>query len=248
MNPPQVYMCSPSWTLLPPPSPYHPSGSSQCTSPKHPVSCIEPRLATRFIHDILHVSMPLRIHWLYLLAAHGTLKSLLQHYSSKPSILQCSAFYIVQLTSIHDHWKNHSLTTQTFVFKVMSLLFNMVSSLVIDFLPRSKHLLISWLQSTSAVILEPKKINPLNASIVSPSICHEVMGPDAMIFFFLMLSFKPAFSFSSCNFNNRLFSSSSISALRVVLSAYLRLLIFLPEILIPAYASSSPQFYVMYSA
>ena len=141
-----------------------------------------------------------------------------------------------------------ALTKRTFVSKVMSLLFNMVSSLVIDFLPRSKHLLISWLQSTSAVILEPKKINPLNASIVSPSICHEVMGPDAMIFFFLMLSFKPAFSFSSCNFNNRLFSSSSISALRVVLSAYLRLLIFLPEILIPAYASSSPKFLMMYSA
>ena len=120
-----------------------------------------------------------------LLAVQVTLKSLLQHHSSKASILQCSAFFIVQ----HSHpymttGKTIALTRQTFVGKIMSLLFNMLSRLVKTFLPRSKHLLISWLQSPSAVILEPKKIKPLTVSIVSPSICHEVMGPDAMILVF----------------------------------------------------------------
>ena len=130
----------------------------------------------------------------------------------------------------------------------VSLLFNMLSRLVIAFLPRSKHLLISWLQSPSAVILEPQKIKSVTVSIVSPSISHEVMGPDAMIFVFWMLSFKPTFSLSSFTFINRLFSSSSLSAIRVVSSAYLRLLIFLPAILVPACASSSPAFLMMYSA
>ena len=105
------------------------------------------------------------------------------------------------------------------------------SRLVITFLPRSKHLLISWGQSPSAVIIEPRKINSATVSTVSPSICHEVMGPDAMIFVFWMLSFKPTFSFSSFTFIKRLFSSSSLSAVKVVSSAYLRLLIFLPAIL-----------------
>ena len=124
----------------------------------------------------------------------------------------------------------------------------MLSRLVIAFLPRSKHLLISWLLSPSAVILEPPKIKSLTVSIVSPSICHEVMGLDAMILFFRILGFKPAFSLSSFTFITRLFSSSSLSAISVVSSAYLRLLIFLPAILIPACASSSPAFCVMYSA
>ena len=120
--------------------------------------------------------------WLDLLAVQGTLKSLLQYHTSKSSILQRSAFFIVQL--LHPYMtagKTIALTRQTFVGKVMSLLFNMLSRLVIAFLPRSKHLLISWLQSPSAVILEPKKINSVTLSIVSPSICHGVMGPDAMI-------------------------------------------------------------------
>ena len=127
----------------------------------------------------------------------------------------------------------------------MSLLFNMLSRLVITFLPRNKRLLISWLQSPSAVILEPKNIK---SATVSPSICHEVMGPDAMIFVFWMLSFKPTFSLSSFTFIKRLFSSFSLSAIRVVSSAYLRLLIFLLVILITACASSSPAFLMMYSA
>ena len=120
--------------------------------------------------------------WLDLLAVQGTLKSLLQHHSSKASILRCSTFFIVQLS--HPYMttgKTMALTSWTFVGKVMSLLFNMLSRLVITFLPRSKHLLISWLQSPSAVILEPRKLKSATVSTVSPSICHEVMGSDAMI-------------------------------------------------------------------
>ena len=116
-----------------------------------------------------------RIDWLDLLAVQGTLKSLLQHHSSNASILRHSAFFIVQLS--HPYMttgKSIALTRQTFVGKVMSLLYNMLSRLVIAFLPRSKCLLISWLQSPSAVILEPKKIKSVTVSIVSPSICHEV--------------------------------------------------------------------------
>ena len=115
-------------------------------------------------------------------AVQGTLKSLLQHHSSKASILWHSAFFILQLSHPYmTSGKTIALTRQTFVGKVMSLLFNMLSRLVIAFLPRSKHLLNSWLQSPSAVILEPPKIKSLTVSIVSPSICYEVMGPDAMI-------------------------------------------------------------------
>ena len=139
--------------------------------------------------------------------------------------------------------KTIALTRWTFVGKVVSLLFNMLSRLVIASLTRSKRLLISWLQSPSAVILEPKKIKSNTVSTVSSSIWHEMMGPDAVIFVSWMLNFKPAFSFCSLTFIKRLFSSSSVSALRVVSSAYLRLLIFLPAILIPACASYSLAFH-----
>ena len=124
----------------------------------------------------------------------------------------------------------------------------MLSRLVMTFLLRSKHLLISCLQSPTAVILESKKLKSLTVPIVSPSICHKVMGPDAMILVFWMLSFKPTFSHSSFSFIKRLFSSSSLSAIKMVSSAYLRLLIFLLAILIPACASSSPAFLMMHSA
>ena len=120
-----------------------------------------------------------RTDWLDLLAVQGTRKSLLQHHSSKASILWCSAFFIVQLS--HPYMttgKSRALTRWTFVGKVIFLLFNMLSSLVITCLPMSKRFLISWLQSPSAVILEPPKIKSDTVSIVSPSICHEVMGPD----------------------------------------------------------------------
>ena len=121
--------------------------------------------------------------WLDLLAVQGTLKSLLQHHSSKVSILQHSAFFIVQLSYPYmTTGKTIALTRWTSVGKVMSLLFIMLSRLVITFLPRSKLILISWLQSPSPVILEPPKIKSDTVSTVSPSICHEVMGPDAMIF------------------------------------------------------------------
>ena len=126
-----------------------------------------------------------RMDWLDLLAVQGTLKSLLQYHSSKASILRCSAFFIVQLS--HPYMttgKTIALTRRTFVDKVTSLLFNILSRLVITFLPRRKRLLISWLQSPSVVILEPRKIKSDTVSTVSPSISHEVMGPDAMIFVF----------------------------------------------------------------
>ena len=126
-----------------------------------------------------------RVDWLDLLAVQGTLKSFRQHHSSKASILQRSAFFTVQLS--HPYMttgKTITLTRWTFVGKVISLLFNMLSRLVITSLPRSKRLLISWLQSPSTVILEPPKIKSDTVSTVSPSICHEVMGPDAMVFIY----------------------------------------------------------------
>ena len=126
-----------------------------------------------------------RMDWLDLLAVQGTLKSLLQHHSSKASILWCSAFFIAQLS--HPYMttgKNIGLTRRAFIGKVMSLLFNMLSRLVIAFLPRSKRLFISWLQSPSTVILEPQKIKSVTVSTVSPSIYHEMMGLDAMILVF----------------------------------------------------------------
>ena len=123
--------------------------------------------------------------WLDLLAVQGTLRSLLQHHSSKASILWHSAFFIVQLSHLYmTTGKIIALTRWTSVGKVTSLLFNMLSRLVITFLPRSKRLLISWLQSPSAVILEPPKIKSATVSTVSPSISHEVMGPDAIILVF----------------------------------------------------------------
>ena len=130
-----------------------------------------------------------RIDWFDLLAVQGTLKSILQHHSLKASILQCSAFFMVQLSHLYiTTEKTIALTRRTFVSKVVSLLFNKLNRFVIAFLPRSKRLLISWLQSPSAV-----KTKSVTVSTFSPSICHELMGPDATILVFGMLSFKPAF-------------------------------------------------------
>ena len=139
-----------------------------------------------------------RIYWFDLLAVQGTLKGLLQFHNLKASILWHSAFFMVQLS--HPYMttvKATSLSIQILVVRVISLLFNMLSRFIIAFLPRSKCLLISWLQSPSAVILEPKKVKSVTLPIFSPSICHEVIGLDAMIFIFLMLSFKTIFSLSS---------------------------------------------------
>ena len=139
---------------------------------------------------------------------------------SKASILRPSAFFMVQVS--HDSYmtigKTRALTIQTFASKVMSLLFSMLSRLVIAFLPKSKCLLILWLQAPSAVILEHKKIKSVPVSIVFPSICLEVMGPDAMIFVFQMLNFKPAFSLFSFTF---IFHFHHFFVM-VVSSAYLR--------------------------
>ena len=155
---------------------------------------------------------------------------------------------MVQLSHLYiTTGKTKALTRWTFVGKVMSLLFNTLSRFVRAFLPRSKRLLISWLQSSSVVILEPKKINLPLFPFFPPSICHQVMGLDATILIFWMLSFMPAFSLSSFTLIKRLFSFSLLPAIRVVSSAYLRLLIFLPAILIPDCASSSLVSCMMYS-
>ena len=149
--------------------------------------------------------------WLDLLAVQGTLQSLLQHHGSKASIFWCSAFFTVRLSHpCMTTGKTIALTRRTLVSKVMCLLLNMLSRLVITFLPRSKRLLISWLRSPSTVILEPRKIKSDTISTVSQSISHEVMGPDAMILVTLLF-----------HFIKRLFDSSSL-CIRVVSSVYLR--------------------------
>ena len=182
-----------------------------------------------------------------LLAVQGTLKSLLQHHSSKASVLQGSASFIVQLSHPYmTSGKTIALTRWTFVGEVMSLLFNLLSRMVIACLPRIKCLLISWLQSPSVVILEPPKIKPLIVSIVSPSICHEVMEPDAMILVFCMLSVKPTFSVSFFHFHQEalcFFFAFCHKGGIICISE----VIFLLEILITAYTSSSPAFLMMYS-
>ena len=131
-----------------------------------------------------HLGLLFRMDWLDLLVVQRTLKSLLQHHSSKASILVLCLLHSPTLTSIHDYWENHSFEYMGLFWQSVPLLFNMLSSFVIAFFPRSKRLLISWLQSPSTVILEPKKIKSVTVSIVSPSICHEVGGPDAMILVF----------------------------------------------------------------
>ena len=161
---------------------------------------------------------PLGLTGLISLLSKG-FSSLLQHHNSKASILQCSAFFMAHIS--HPYMttrKTITLTIQTFVNKVVSLFFNALSRFDIAFLPRNKHLLILWLQAPSTVILEPPKIKSVTFSTFSPSICHEVMGLDAMIFIFWMLTFNPTFSLSF-NFIKRLFSSSLLSAIRMVSSA-----------------------------
>ena len=141
------------------------------------------------------------MEWFYHLAAQGTLKSLHQNHSSNTSILRHSAFFIVQLSHLYmTTGKTTALTRRMFLGKVKFLLFNILSRLVINFLPRSKCLLISWLKSPSAVILEPRKIKSLIVSTVFPSICYEMMGQDAKILVFWMLSLKPPFLLSSFTF------------------------------------------------
>ena len=151
----------------------------------------------------------LKIDWFDLLAVQGTVRSLLQHHSLKASVLWCLAFFMVYLSQLFlTIEKTIALTLQTFVGRVTSLLFNTLSRFVITFLPKSNHLLISWLQSPSAMILEPKKRKSVMISTFSPSICHAVMGLDAMILVFLIFNLKPPFLLSSFTLIKRLFSSS----------------------------------------
>ena len=183
------------------------------------------------------------------LAVQGTLKSLLQHHSSKALILRCSAFFIVQLSHLYmTTGKIITLARWTFVGKVMSLLFNMLSRLVIAFLPRSKHLLILWLQSPSASDFRASKNKVYHYFHCFPTYLPWSDGTRCHDLSFLNVEFKRTFSLSCFTFIKRLFSSSSLSAIRVVSSVYLRLLIFLPAVLILACASSSPMFLKMYSA
>ena len=190
-----------------------------------------------------------RMDWLDLLAVQGTLKSLLQHQSSKASILWCSAFFIVQPS--HPYMtpgKTIALAICTFVSKVMSQLFNRLSSFVHSFSSKEQ---VSFNFMTAVTICSDSgapKINSVTVSIVSPYVYHEVMGPDVMILVFLMLSFKPDFSLSSFTFIKRIFSFLLLFVIRMISSANLRLLTFLPAILIPACASSRLAFHMMYSA
>ena len=177
----------------------------------------------------------------------GTLKNLPSITIPKNLFFSVHDFFMFQFSYLYSMTgKTIALTIWTFDSKVMSQLFSMLSRFVITILPRSKGLLISWQQSPSTVILEPKKIKSVIASTFLPSICHEVMGLDVMNSIFWMLNLKPAFSLSSFTFIKRLFISSSLSAIRMVSSAYLRFLIFLPTILIPACDSSSLEFYMIY--
>ena len=189
-----------------------------------------------------------KIDWFVLFAVQGTLKSLLQHHTSKASILQCSAFFVVQLS--HPYMttgKTIAVTMQTFVGKWCFCFFNTLSRFVIAFLPKSKWILISWLLSWSAVTLEHKKIKSVTVSSFSPFICHEVRGLDAMIFIFECWVLTQLFHSPLSRSSRGSLVPHGFFARRVVKSAYLRLLIFLPVILIPACASSSLAFPMMYS-
>ena len=198
--------------------------------------------------------LPVNIQDWYLLVWTGGIPCCLRGSQESPPTPQFksinssvrSFLYSPTLTSIH--MENHSSDWMDLWWQVISQLFSMLSRLVMTFLPRSKNLSVSWLQSTSAVILEPPNIKFVTVSNVSPSIGHEVMASGAIILVFWMLSFKSTFSLSSFTYIKNLFSFSSLSAIRVVSYAYLRLLIFLAAVSIPVCASSIPAYHMIYSA
>ena len=174
----------------------------------------------------------LKMNLFDVLAVQGIFRSLLQHHSSKASIPWCYAFFMVQLSKPYvTTGKSIALIIQTFVSRIISLVFNTVSGSFITFLLRSNCLLISWLQSLSTVVLEPKKRKSVTTFTFSPSFCRVVLGPDTMILVFLIFSLKPALSLSSFSFIKNLFSFSLLSAVRVVSSTYLRLLNVFPTYL-----------------
>ena len=185
--------------------------------------------------------------WFDLPTVRGMLKSLLQHHSLKASILWCSGFFFIAQLS-HPYMtsgKTIAWSIWTFIGKVMSLLFSTLSRFVITFLPRGNRFPISWLQSPSAVILEPRKRKSITAPRFSPSVRHEVMGLDAMILVSLIFSFKLAFSPSFVTLIKRLFSSFLLSTIRVVSSTYLKLI--LSSNLDSSFNPSSPEFHMMCS-
>ena len=187
-----------------------------------------------------------RIDWFDLFAVQRTLKSSADH-NFKASVLLCSVFFMVQLS--HQYMATEKIIALTlWTFDYMPLLLNMLFRFIIVFLPQAKASFNFKAAVTIAVILEPKKRKSVTALTFSTSISHEVLGPDAMILSFLVFSFKSVFSISSIMLIKQLFSFSSLSAITVVWSAYLRLLIFLPAILIPAWDSSSPAFRMIYSS
>ena len=212
----------PSSPSPPAPNPSQHQGLFQWVNTSHEVAkVLELQLQHQTFWWMFRVNF-LRIDWFDLLAVQGTLKSLLQHNSSKASIFRPSAFFTAQLS--HPYMttgKTISLTRWTFVGKVMSLLFNMLSRFVIAF---------NFMDAVTNCSDFGTQEKSVTVSIASPSICYEVMRPDAMILVFWMLSFKPTFSLSSFTFIRRLFSSSSLSVIKVVSSVYLRLLLFLPAI------------------
>ena len=191
---------------------------------------------------------PLRLTRLISLLFKGLSRVFSSTTVQRHQILWHSAFSTVQLSLPYmTTGKTITLTIQTIVGRLMPQLFNTLSRFVITFLPRGNHLLISWLQSPSTVILEPKKRKSVTTSTFPPSICHAIMGLDAMILVFPIFSLKPALSLCSFTLIKRLFSSSWLSAIRVVSSAHLRLLTFLLPVLIPACNLSSPAFLMMCS-
>ena len=192
-----------------------------------------------------------RTDWLHILAFQGTRKSLLQHHSSKASTIRHSLLYCSSLTTIHDHWEDHSLDYMDLCQQNNVSAFQHTVYICHSF-PAKKQTSSDFkaavmMISPSSVILEPKNRRSVTISTFPPSIWHEIMGPDDILFVLFIFSFKPALSLSSFTLIQRLFSFSSLSAINVVSSAYLRLLMFLSPILIPAYDSSSPAFLMMYS-
>ena len=198
--------------------------------------------------NVCSLSISFKIDWFDLLAVQQTLKCLLQHHISKASILQWSIFFIFQLSHLYlIIGKAIALTIWTFIWKVMSLPFNILSNFVTAFLSRTRSLLISWLQFPSAVILDSKKIKSVTGSNFTPYICPKVMGPDAIFLVFWMSSFKQTFLLSSFTLIKRLLSSLSFLHYRGIICIS-EVANILPEILISACASSSPAFRMMYSA
>ena len=212
-----------SHSLLPPSSPALNLSQHQSLSNESALRIwwtrIELQLASASVLKMnIHIWFPSGLTGLVSFAVQRTLKSFLQHHIWEASIFWCPTFFMGQLSHLNmTTGKSIVLTVQTFVGKMMSMFCNMLLKFVIAFLPRSKHLLILWLKSPSAVILEPKKTKSVTVSSFSLSICHELMGLDAMIFILRMLNLKSAFSLTSFTFIKKLFASSSLTAIRVLL-------------------------------